>query len=171
MTDQRRRMLVDGLIAGVVGYAVVAAFHVLLNMLGGRPPLYTAAVLGELVFGRGGEGVMLGVDPTLVLAFNGVQLVALLAFGFFAAWLMYEAELHPELWYVAFFLFLAATVVGFASVLVVTMIVGSVVSPWLMVASSLLGAAAIAAYLALTHRRLLGSVGDLAAPVADGAER
>jgi hypothetical protein len=169
MTEQRRRMLVDGLVAGVVGYAVVAAFFVLLNVLGGRPPLYTAAALGELVFGGGGEEV-LAVDPTLVLAFNGVQLVALLAFGFFAAWLMYEAELHPELWYLAFFLFLAATIVGFASVLVVTMIVGSVVSPWLMVASSLLGAAAIAVYLAVTHRRLMGSIGDLAAPVADGAE-
>jgi hypothetical protein len=170
MTEQQRRMLADGLIAGVVGYAVVAMFFLLLNVFGGRPPLYTAALLGELLFGGGTEGAALTVDPTLVLAFNGVQLVALLAYGFFAAWLMYETELHPEVWYLAFFLFLAATVAGFAAVLVVTVIVGSVVSPWVMVASSLLGAMAIALYLTLTHRRLMRSIGGLAAPIVSGGE-
>jgi hypothetical protein len=49
-----------------------------------------------------------------------------------------------------------------------TMIVGSVVSPWLMMASSLLGATAVAAYLAVAHRRLTRSIGDLDAPVVDG---
>jgi hypothetical protein len=170
MTEQQRRMLADGLIAGVVGYAVVATFFVLLNLLGGRPPLYTAAALGELVFGGGRDVAGLQVDPTLVLAFNGVQLVVLLAFGFFAAWLMYEAELHPEFWYLAFFLFLAAVIMGYAAVLVLTMIVGSVVSPWLMMASSLLGATAVAVYLTVAHRRLTRSIGDLDAPVADGLE-
>jgi hypothetical protein len=55
-------------------------------------------------------------------------------------------------------------------VLVVTVIVGSVVSPWVMVASSLLGAMAIALYLTLTHRRLMRSIDGLAAPVVSGGE-
>lgn len=53
MNAQRKRLLVDGLIAGVIGYAVVAVFHGVLNVVGGHPPLYTAALLGELVFGSG----------------------------------------------------------------------------------------------------------------------
>jgi hypothetical protein len=170
MNMQRRRLFVEGLIAGVIGYAVVAVFHVMLNVAGGRPPLYTAAQLGDLVFGSGGAGATLTVDPTMVLAFNGVQLVALLIFGFFAAWLMYETKLHPEFWYLAFFLFLAATVVGYASVLVLTMLVGPVVSPWLMVASSLLGATAIAAYLIAANRLWLRALGDGAPAASESTE-
>lgn len=49
---------------------------------------------------------------------------------------------------------------GFASVLVLTLLVGPVVSAWLMVVSSLLGATAIATYLVVTNRRWLRTIGD-----------
>lgn len=158
MTEQRTLMLRDGLIAGVIGYAVVATFFVVFNLAVGQPALYTAALLGESLFAGVRDPAALTLDPGLVLAFNGVQLVVMLLFGLFAAWLVYEAELHPEFWYLAFFLFLAALVAGYAGVLVITLLMGTLLSPWLVVTASLLGALSMALYLTLSHRRLVHTV-------------
>ncbi len=156
--DARRRMLVEGLVAGVVGYLVVALFFGVWNLAHGRSAFYTAALLGEGVFAGLRDPTALALDPGMIIAFNGVHLIAFLGFGFFAAWLVYETELHPQFWYLAFFLFLAATVVSYAAVLAGTALLGSLISPWLIVASSLLGALAMAAYLAGSHRRLLSGI-------------
>jgi hypothetical protein len=94
----------------------------------------------------------------MVLAFNGVHMVAFLAFGFFAAWLVYEAELHPEFWYLAFFFFLSAAVLSYAAVLALSSVVGNLLSPWLVVASTMVGALGVAAYLAGSHRALIRAV-------------
>jgi hypothetical protein len=158
MTEERTRMFVDGLIAGVLGYVAVAAFFVIVNLATGHPSLYTVALLGESVFTGVRDASAITRDPGLVLAFNGVQLAALILFGLFAAWLVYETELHRGFWYLAFFLFLAATVVGYAAVLVVTVLTGGLISAWLVVGSALIGAAAVATYLLLAHRPLVRAI-------------
>lgn len=158
MDGPRKRMLFEGLVAGVVGYLAVAVFFALWNVLWGRSPFHTAALLGEGLFAGLRDPAALALDPGMIFAFNGVHLLAFLAFGYFAAWLIYETELHPEFWYLAFFLFLAATVVSYAVVLALTVLVGSILSPWLVVGSSLIGAVAMAAFLAGAHRPLLGAI-------------
>jgi hypothetical protein len=164
MTEQRKRLLADGLVGGLLGYIAVVAFFTAVDVLAGRPPLYTAAFLGQAVFGglRDPAGFM--IDGGLVLAFNGVHLLAVLVFAFFAAWLAYEAELHPEFWYVAFFLFLAAAVFGYAGVLAVTVMAGAALSPWLIACAGLLSAMAVAGYLLGSHRGLLRTIREGTAP-------
>ncbi len=168
MNAERRRMWIDGLVAGLIGYVVVAAFFALWNAIQGGSPFYTAALLGEALFAGLRDPSVVTVDPGLVIAFNGIHLVAFLGFGFFAAWLVHETELHPEFWYLAFFLFLAATVLSYAAVLALTVLVGNLLSPWLVVVSSLIAALAIAAYLVGAHRGLLGRIRDLDDPRVEG---
>lgn len=158
MTDQRQRMLTDAAIAGFIGYGVVIAFFAGYNVLHGRSPFYTAALLGEALFAGLRDPAATTLDPGMVLAFNGVHLLAFLLFGVFGAWLVYETELHPEFWYLAFFFFLGATVMSYAAVLALTVIAGSLLSPWMVVSSSLLGALAMAGYLAGTHRGLVRAI-------------
>ncbi len=158
MTDQRRRMLRDALIAGFIGYAVVVLFFAAANLIVGRSPLYTASLLGEALFAGLRDPASVTIDPGMALAFNGVHLVAFLLFGLFGAWLVYETELHPEFWYLAFFFFLGATVMSYAAVLALTVVAGSLLSPWMIVGSSLLGALAMAAYLGGTHRSLVRGI-------------
>lgn len=158
MREQRRAMVVDGLIAGAAAYAVVAVFFIVVNVVMGRPPFLTAALLGEGVFaGLRDPGAVL-MDPPLMIAFNGVQLVLMLGFAFFVAWLVHETELHPNLWYLAFFVFLSAVLIGFAAVLVLTLLAGSLLSPWLVGISTLLGAVAVVSCFAIRHRALRRSI-------------
>lgn len=155
MRADRKRLILDGLLAGVIGYAVVVAFFIVLNLAQGRSPFHTAALLGSAVFGGLRDPGLLVLEPGMVLAFNGVHIVAFMLVGFFGAWLVYEAELHPQLWYLAFFLFLVGGVVGYAAVLATSLVVGHVLTPWHGVVANLLAALGMAAYLVASHRGLI----------------
>ncbi len=158
MDARRARMAQDSIAAGFIGYLAVVVFFAAWNVVGGRSPFHTAALLGEGIFGGLRDPALVALDPGMIIALNGLHLFAFLFFGVFAAWLVHEVETHPDFWYLAFFLFLAATVLSYAAVLALTVMVGGLVSPWLVVASSLVGAAAMAAYLARAHRPLLRSI-------------
>lgn len=158
MLAHRARMLRDALAAGFVGYLAVVVFFGTWNVAAGRSPFHTAALLGEALIGGLRDPAALAMDPGAILAVNGVHLLGFIAFGFFAAWLVYEVELHPDFWYLAFFFFLAATVASYAVVLAVTLLVGTVISPWLVLGSSLVGALAMAGFLAGSHRALFRAI-------------
>jgi hypothetical protein len=160
MTEARQRMVRDGLFAGTIAWAVVAVFFAILNLAQGNPAFLTAALLGEALFAGVRDASGVAMDPGLIIAFNGLQLVALLAFGFFSAWLAYEAELHPEAWYLAVFAFLGLTVAGFSALLVVTILLGGLVSAWLALAATLLGAGSVVVYLVVNHQPLARAVRD-----------
>ncbi|MEJ2502485.1 MAG: hypothetical protein P8177_04075 [Gemmatimonadota bacterium] len=166
MNARRRQMLVDGLAAGIAGYLAVVLFVALWNLAAGRSPFFTAALLGEAVFLGLRDVSAVTLDPGMVLAFNGVHLLAFLLFGFFAAWLMYETELHPSFWYLSLALFVAAAVLAYGAIAALTALVGGLVSPLLVVAASLVGAGAVAAYLTVLHRPLMRSIGGVGEDVA-----
>ena len=160
MNAHRQRLIADGVAAGLIGYALVAGFFVVLNLAAGRPPFYTAALLGEAIFTglREPSAITLAAGP--ILAFNGLHIAGYLLFGFFAAWLAYETELHPQFWYLALFLFLAATVLMFAVVLAVMAILDNPVPAWSLTVASLLAAVGMAGYLTASHRSLSRKIGD-----------
>ena len=158
MDAQRRRLIADGLAAGLIGYAVVVVFFVVLNVTMGRSPLYTAALMGEALFDGLRDPAAVTLAPGPILAFNGIHIAAYLLFGFFAAWLVYETELHPQFWYLTFFLFLGATVLGYAAILAVMALIGNPVPTWATVGASVLAALAMAAYLTASHRSLVEAI-------------
>ena len=158
MTAQRRRLIAEGLAAGLIGYALIAAFFVALNLAAGRSALYTVALVGEALFTgvREPTAVTLAAGP--MLAFNGLHLAACLLFGLFGAWLGHEADRHPEFWYLALFLFLGATVVSYAGVLALIVMVGSPLSTGSIVAASLVAAVGSGTYLVARHRSVVRAV-------------
>lgn len=153
MQANRRRLIADGVIAGMIGYGVVASFFVVVNLVTGRSPFHTANLLGAVLFG-GADAAAATIEPGLVIAFNGVHLAAFLVIGFFAAWLVYETELHPVMWYVAFFLFLIAGIGTLAVMLAGSGLAGGVLAAWQIVTASLLATLAMGAYLLGGHRAL-----------------
>lgn len=158
MTPQRRRLIADGLVAGTIGYALVALLLIALDLAGGRSPLHTVALIGEAAFSGTGEPAAVAATAGPVLAFNGVHLAAYLLFGFFAAWLVYATGRHPELWSLALLLFAGGAVVSYAGALMV--LIGSPLSTASVVAASLVGSAGVGAYLGVSHRTTIRSIRD-----------
>ncbi|HUG41521.1 MAG TPA: hypothetical protein VMM12_13620 [Longimicrobiales bacterium] len=158
MRAERRRLIADAVVSGLIGYALVVACFLIWNLASGRPPFHTAALLGSALFGGLRDPALLTVDAGMVIAFNGVHLLVFLGFSLFAAWLVYEAERHPEFWYLAFCLFVVGAVAGYAAMLAMSLLVGSLLSPWAIVAASLLSAVGMAGYLVGSHGALIRTV-------------
>lgn len=152
---ERRRMLVEGLIAGFLAYSVVAGFFAILNVASGNSAFATALLLGEALGaqGPGPEGT-----AGLILAANGLHVLLSVAVGIAAAWMMTQLEHHHTIWYVVVMVFLAGF---FLSIVVVGMLAAEVaaVATWEEITvANVLAAAVVGLYLARAHRELLRSI-------------
>ena len=145
-----RRILREGVVAGLIGAAVVALWFLLFDALQGQP-LRTPALLGATVFqGLGAEA--LSVTWGAVLGYSLLHALAFVAFGVLCAMLISAAEREPTL-LLAFVALIACFSVFFLGLL-------WVLADWLLGALSwtailvanLLAAAAMLGYFSLGHR-------------------
>lgn len=109
------RILYEGLVAGAIGYAVLAVLIAAWGWARGYSPLHAAALLGGELFYGVTPSPDQPIDPAHVLSYNGAHLAVFLAFGFVMAWLAGLAERIPQGWYLlgTGFLFVAAHVIAF----------------------------------------------------------
>jgi len=145
----------EGLVAGLIGYATVAAIFGVINLMGGESLFHTGALLGSALFfgARDASGLVAGPGP--ILAYNGVHIVVSLLIGLGAAWLIYQTEKNRPLWFVVFFVFLAGLIysVALAGVLMAEML--SILS-WPAIVLANIGAGITAGgYLWWRHAGLL----------------
>lgn len=96
MKAERERVLIEGVVIGLVGYAMMATVFGLLNVLAGRSFFHTAALLGQGLVSDQGDVVAVAAAP--VLAYNAVHALVFLAIGIAVAFLIYELERHPDAW-------------------------------------------------------------------------
>lgn len=155
MKPDRARVLVEGFIAGIIGYAAVALFFAVVNLVSGRSPFHTAAALGGALFYGVRGPAELVIEPGPILAYNGVHLVLSLLAGFVAAWLVFETERHHNLWYFLFFVFLAGFVYSLVAIGIVGAEIAELVSWWSVAVANLAWVIAMGGYLFLTHRGLV----------------
>lgn len=139
----------DGLISGVIGYASIAAYFAVLNLLDGRSPWFTLGTLGHAFFGSGSPGPL--------IAFNGLHLFVFLALGVVATFMIQEIEQHPAFWYAVFFVFVAGFIFGYLVLLVLTGALAGT-SPLTLAFGNLIAALAMGLYLFWRHPGLLPAV-------------
>jgi hypothetical protein len=99
MRAATRDVLNGGLYAGLIGYATVVIVVAALNVLAGRSPFYTAALFGAALFYGLKDPAALVIAPGPILAYNAAHMVAFLALGFGASWLVSLAERYPTALY------------------------------------------------------------------------
>ena len=115
MKDETRRVLEQGLVAGVLGHITVALVFAVENLAAGRSLFYTPALLGGYLFYGVTDPAQLQIQAGYVLAYNGTHLLVFLAFGVIGAWLAMIADRGWQLWYLSvfFFLLVAFHIFGF----------------------------------------------------------
>lgn len=160
MRVQPSGVLSHGVVAGALGYLVVAAAHAGLNVVQGRPAFATAAHLGASLVGStstpGG-----GFDPAPVIALNGIHLVAAVLAGIVASWLIQEWEAHPIAGYFVFFILIAGLIMGsFVSAVVVSELAHAASWPAVLLINGA-AAAVMAGYLLSVHPALRAQLARL----------
>lgn len=158
MDTSRTRILLDGLVSGLIGYVTVVLFFAVLNVIHGRSVFHTAALLGAHLFYGLRSPAELVIAPGPVLAFNGLHALLFIGAGLFMAWLAGLAERIPQGWYLVVVLFLIVMphVVGLPVWFAES--IQAEVPLWYVVAASSLAALAMGGYLLAVHPRLRASL-------------
>jgi len=153
MNPAERSVLREGIVAGVIGAAVVAIWFFVFDLLRGRPFL-TPTLLGSFVFF--GVNTPAGLTPAIgpILGYTVLHGLAFIAFGIVAATMMAMSEREPSL-FVAFVILFAAFEVFFFGVL---SIVGDAVQAalvwWAVLVGNLLASIAMLWFFFRAHRAL-----------------
>ncbi len=155
MKPERGRVLAEGLIAGLVGYAAIVLFYGVANLVTGHSFFHTATELGA---GLVAPDAMGGAATGAVLAFNGLHLLAFLLIGQVAAWLVFETERHPSLFVLVLFLAIGGFLLSLAAFLMLSATTEGAPSWVSVAAANLLAGAAMGGYLFHAHPRLWGEI-------------
>jgi hypothetical protein len=148
-----RSVLREGIVAGLVGAAVVALWFFVFDLLRGRPFL-TPTLLGSFVFF--GVNTPVGMQPALgpILGYTVLHGLAFVAFGIVAATMMAMSEREPAL-FVAFVVLFAAFEVFFFGVLsVLGQGIQAALVWWSVLVGNLLASVAMLWFLFRAHRAL-----------------
>jgi hypothetical protein len=153
MNPADRSVLREGIVAGLIGAAVVALWFFVFDLLRGRPFL-TPTLLGSFVFF--GVNTPVGLEPALgpILGYTVLHGLAFVAFGIVAATMMAMSEREPAL-FIAFVILFAAFEVFFFGVLsVLGRAIQAALVWWAVLIGNLLASVAMLWYLFRAHRAL-----------------
>ncbi len=151
MKPERVEAYWQGLVAGLIGYAAVAAFFAIYNLASGRSPFYTAALFGGALFYGLRDAAQVAVWPGPVLAYNGVHLVVFLVLGMIASWLAYLADRGPQFWYIGAILFSFVVFHMYGGALLLTSTIRAVIPTWSVFVATMLAGSAMLGYLLWVH--------------------
>jgi hypothetical protein len=171
MKPERSQLWWDGVAGGLVGYATVAIVIAAVNVVFGRSPFHTAALLGQAMFYGLADPAQLRIWPGPVLAYNGFHLVVFLVLGLAAAWFAQLAERGPQFWYIGAVMMLFVAFHLFGVFLFVTDPIRAALSPWMLLGAGFAAMIAMSMYLAGTHPRLRAEFRDFATFDADLVDR
>jgi hypothetical protein len=153
MAPPRRSVLREGVVAGIIGAAVVAVWFLLLDLARGRPFL-TPALLGNAVFYGVNTPIGLEITPGPVLGYTILHGLAFIAFGVIAASVMAVSEREPTL-FIAFVILFGCFEAFFFGLVGAfgQSLVGALVW-WAILVGNLLASVAMLWYLLRLHRAL-----------------
>ncbi len=160
MREETKALVMQGVVAGFVGYLTVVAFYAIVNLIDGRSISYTAAMLGSALFegARGAGPVQVTTAP--VATYNMVHLLFFLTLGLFGVFVVAETERFPVIWWLGF---LGVIVVGGSALMAVFFFAAPLFGGawWQVAVASFLAAGMMAWYLLSRHPRLRKELGEI----------
>lgn len=150
-----RHTIRDGLAIGLIGYAAVALFYTLFDLLAARNALHTVNVLGRAVFrGLRDPSVLqfsVELDRGAVFAYNALHLTLALAIGFIVAALVALAEQNESYRGLVRFMIAAGYVVTVAMVGLLTAPLRDLLPWWSILVANAFAVVLAGAYLVARH--------------------
>ena len=147
------RVLREGVVAGVIGAAVVAVWFLVYDTVAGRP-LYTPALLGAALLQGLRDPHALHVTTNVVLGYSVLHGAAFVAFGVLAAVLLAVTEREPLLVLAVFVLFTCFEVFFFGLVMALDEVLVESLGWWTIFVGNILATVAMLGYFLGRHRGL-----------------
>jgi len=148
------RTIEQGLLAGLIGFGTIAGVFAIVDLVSGRSPFYTAAVLGNALFYGVQDPSFVTVSIGAVLGYSMVHLVVFLVFGMAAAALATLADRGLQLWFVALFFFIFISFHLYAAAQAVAAPMREALPGALVWGAGVAASLVMAAYLIRVHPRM-----------------
>jgi hypothetical protein len=149
----------DGVVAGIIGAAVVAIWFLVLDVARGQPFL-TPSMVGSVLFLGDSLEAASTLNVVMVFAYTGVHGMLFLLAGCVLSWMVAQVERNPQLGLVLLLLFLLFESVLFGfEVTIVPTLVGAL-GAFSVAFANLLGAVAMFWYLLLRRPEALARLRD-----------
>ena len=153
MNPAERSVLREGIVAGVIGAAVVAIWFFVFDLLRGRPFL-TPTLLGSFVFFGVNTPAGVTASPGPILGYTVLHGLAFVAFGIVAATMMAMSEREPSLFIAFVILFVAFEVFFFGVLSIVGSAMQAALVWWAVLVGNLLASIAMLWFFFRAHRAL-----------------
>jgi hypothetical protein len=146
-------VLREGIVAGLVGAAIVAVWFLVYDTAAGRP-LYTPALLGAALLNGLRDPEALHISADVILGYTVLHGAAFVLFGLLAAVLIAATEREPALMLAVFVLFTCFEVFFFGLVTVLDEELVKALGWWTIFVANILAATGMLAYFRARHRGL-----------------
>jgi hypothetical protein len=153
-------VLLDGLFTGMIGALIVAIWFLVLDLAQGHP-LWTPALLGNVLLHGAGAAQQTTVDTLNVAAYTAVHFLAFIGVGIALSWAMSLFDRFPIMFFVLLVMFLSLQV-GFLGL--DTMLGAELMhklKPWAVVVANVLAAIGMGAYLWRRHPSVLRGMNQM----------
>ena len=145
----------EGVVVGLIGFAAVAVFYTLFDLLAGQGFFFTLNLMGEVLFRGARDPAVLQLPMPLDLgamaAYNFLHLFSSLGVGLFVAWLVDLVEENPRRGYAAALVMLAGYVITVVGVALFARDVAPLLPLWTVVTVNTLAALGGGIYLWSVH--------------------
>ena len=152
----------EGVIVGLIGYATVAVFYTVFDVLAARGAGFTLELMGKVVFRGARDPAILQLPPTpdpgAMVGYNLLHLVVSLAVGLFVAGLISRVEERPTLAVPVVLTLVAGYLITILGIGRLVQDLTPLVPWWTIVIVNTLAAVAGALYLSRVHPDLIGRV-------------
>lgn len=153
-----KRIVREGLVVGLIGFAAVALFYAAFDFLAARGFLFTVNLLGQAVFyGLRDPGVLvtpIAINVRAVVLYTALHLTVALLIGLVVAWLVARLEGPPAQTRLAILAIIAGFFVTILGIGMVSSPIKALLPWWSVVLANALAVVVAGAYLLGRHRGL-----------------
>jgi hypothetical protein len=155
----RNQVIREGVVAGLIGAAVVALWFLVLDSVSGRP-LFTPGALGSAIFFGTASVDNVTITPSTVIGYSLFHLAAFLFVGVVASALVTQAEKFPPLVFglIIFFVVFETFIVSMTALLGAWLM--QELAWWSVLVGNFLAAASMGMYLWHVHPKLRELLND-----------
>ena len=149
--SSRTRYIREGIVAGLIGAAVVAVWFLIYDAARGHP-FRTPALLGAATFRGVDNAAAVSISPHLVVEYTVLHGVVFVVFGAIAASLFGLVDRDRRVLFAVFMLFACFEVAFLCAVAVVSGVLYGELRPWSILSANALAAVTMLAILFRRHR-------------------
>lgn len=149
----------EGIVAGILGAAVVAIFYLGVDLARGVP-LLTPSVLGEVLVFHRSEVALTAVDGSAVAVYTGVHLLLFISFGLILTALATRAETSSVARYAVLQLFIVFELFFFGLLAIASETTRGLFPLWSVLTANTVAALVMGTWIWRHHPRLRRAMGQ-----------